>query len=85
MKSLPLPRSTAESELETLVAAAREPEAWSPSEVARVASHLAESGERLAWSSSIQVADIASTGGPGSPSTFASTTCVERPEAHAND
>lgn len=41
-----------------------------PVEVARLAVHLAGSGERLSWQSHLRVADVASTGGPGSLSTL---------------
>lgn len=65
---LPLPSSD-EATFAALIDAARR-EAVDPEEVARLASHLANSGERLSWPSTVRVADVASTGGPGSLSTL---------------
>lgn len=70
MTELPLPSSADEASLAALVLAARDTAACSPSEVARLAKHLANSGQRLSWPNGDQVADIASTGGPGSLSTL---------------
>lgn len=65
---LPLP-SFSEADFADVVSAARGG-GVGPQEVARLASHLANSGERLAWPSTAHVADVASTGGPGSLSTL---------------
>mgnify|MGYP001167293732 CR=1 FL=1 len=44
----------------------------SPDEIAQLATHLADSGERLKWPEAMKTADLASTGGPGSLSTLLS-------------
>jgi thymidine phosphorylase len=66
--SLPVPAFD-ESTLTALIDAAQ---ATSPSvsEIATLARHLAESGVTLTWPGSLDTADIASTGGPGSLSTL---------------
>lgn len=69
MTQLPLPLLTDEASFGRLVAAARHM-VCPAEEVARLASHLARSGESLAWSAEPAVADLASTGGPGSLSTL---------------
>jgi thymidine phosphorylase len=69
MRSLPLP-SADESSLQRLVDTARGGGPWPPEEVARLAVHLAESGDRLTWPTKPDTADVASTGGPGSLSTL---------------
>ena len=66
---VPLPSLGNEESYATVVAFARR-EAIDSHTVARLALHLAESGERLVWSDGSKVADVASTGGPGSLSTL---------------
>lgn len=66
---LPLPSRLDEGEFRQLVAAAR-CGPTSPEGVAQLAAHLAASGEQLTWQDPSNVADIASTGGPGSLSTL---------------
>lgn len=68
MNALPLPMDANDDSFERLVAAAQG-HRWPPAEVARLATHLAQSGDRLEWGAG-QVADVASTGGPGSLSTL---------------
>ncbi len=58
-----------EQEFRGLVDEARH-NSWSPEDVARLATRLAASGEQMQWNNSIPVADVASTGGPGSLSTL---------------
>lgn len=67
--SLPLPARVDEDEFRLLVEAAR-CGPWAADEVARLAAHLAASGERARWSDSWKTADVASTGGPASLSTL---------------
>lgn len=69
--TLPLPAKADEDEFRLLVEAAR-CGPWAAGEVARLAAHLAASGERVDWSDSCKTADVASTGGPASLSTLLS-------------
>lgn len=68
MSALPLPATAGDNDFASLVEAART-EQPSHAEVARLARHLADSGERMEWTGD-DVADVASTGGPGSLSTL---------------
>jgi pyrimidine-nucleoside phosphorylase len=61
--------SFSEADFADVVSAAREGSAG-PQDVAGLASHLANSGERLVWPGNTRVTDVASTGGPGSLSTL---------------
>jgi thymidine phosphorylase len=70
MTSLPLPLTSEDSALGRLVDAARDGGPWDAEEVARLATHLANSGERLTWPVGLKAGDVASTGGPGSLSTL---------------
>lgn len=67
MRGLPLPKNDPR-DFEQLVVAVRSG-TWPAAEIARLAVHLAESGEQLRWAAGV-VADVASTGGPGSLSTL---------------
>jgi thymidine phosphorylase len=67
--SLPLPARVDDDEFRRLVEVARHGH-WAAEEVARLAAHLAASGERAVWCDSWKTADVASTGGPGSLSTL---------------
>jgi thymidine phosphorylase len=70
--TMPLPSVSAganDPEFGRLIAFARE-NSLGPDEVARLATHLASSGERFAWPSGARISDIASTGGPASLSTL---------------
>lgn len=69
MGDIPLPNGNDEAEFERLIAYARKRE-LDPLDASRLAEHLANSGQRLAWPSSLRTVDIASTGGPGSLSTL---------------
>ncbi|RJP46472.1 MAG: hypothetical protein C4548_02675 [Desulfobacteraceae bacterium] len=44
----------------------------SPDEISQLATYLANSGEKLEWAKEMKIADLASTGGPGSLSTLLS-------------
>lgn len=66
---LPLPTRSSDEQFSQLVESARGRD-WRPSDVARLAAHLAASGDRISWPTEVLVADIASTGGPGSLSTL---------------
>lgn len=68
MKEIPFPTRASDIEFEALVSHARA-EQWEAEGVAELARHLAQSGEQLAWPQAM-VADVASTGGPGSISTL---------------
>jgi len=69
MRGLPLPTKADDSQFRELVDSARSGPSTA-AEVAKLAMHLAVSGERLGWGSTGWTADVASTGGPGSLSTL---------------
>jgi thymidine phosphorylase len=66
--SLPIPTSSDPDALEALCIAARQPQ--EAGDVAKLADALASSGARIPWPGSMMIADVASTGGPGSLSTL---------------
>jgi pyrimidine-nucleoside phosphorylase len=61
--------STSDADFDRLIASAREISV-DATDVAALATRLADSGERLTWPSTAKIADVASTGGPGSLSTL---------------
>lgn len=65
----PVAASADENELARIVQWARRGP-HTPAEIASLATHLANSGERLSWAASARTVDVASTGGPGSLSTL---------------
>lgn len=69
LRKLPLPIANDQSHFRELVEFARS-SPLAASEVAELATCLAQSGETLDWDSEQVTADIASTGGPGSLSTL---------------
>lgn len=66
---IPLPANYDDSEFSRLVDFARAVPIDEHT-IARLASHLAESGDRFNWPAGQRIADVASTGGPGSLSTL---------------